>query len=84
MFKINNKDTRTTPVIVLVSSLLTLNIFHTLFIVNFELVIAGWGVLNGPLQNSLEILFKICLNFQQIKRINSPQSPPESITKPKK
>ena len=45
MFKVNNKDTRTTPGVVLVSLLLTLNIFHTLFsafIVNFEQVIAGW------------------------------------------
>ena len=47
MFKVNNKDTRTTPGIVLVSLLLTLNIFHTLFsafIVNFGQVIAGWDV----------------------------------------
>ena len=45
MFKVNNKDTRTTPGVVLVSLLLTLNIFHTLFtafIVNFGQVIAGW------------------------------------------
>ena len=48
MFKVNNKDTRTTPMangIVLVSLLLTLNIFHTLFycfVVNFEQVIAAW------------------------------------------
>ena len=47
MFKVNNKDTRTTPGVVLVSLLLTLNIFHTLFsafIVNFEQVIAGWDI----------------------------------------
>ena len=31
MFKVNNKDTRTTPGVVLVSLLLTLNIFCTLF-----------------------------------------------------
>ena len=42
MFKINNKDTRTTPKgVVLLSSSSTLNILHTLFkssvsIVNFE------------------------------------------------
>ena len=46
MFKVNNKDTRTTPiVVVLVSLLLTLNIFHTLFyvsIVNFEQVNADY------------------------------------------
>ena len=45
MFKVNNKGTRTTPGIVLVPLLLTLNIFHTLSsvsIVNFEHVIAGW------------------------------------------
>ena len=36
MFKVNNKDTRTTPIangVVLVTLLLTLNIFHTLFLV---------------------------------------------------
>ena len=48
MFKVNNKDTRTTPIvngIVLVSLLLTLNIFHNLFycfVVNFKRVIASW------------------------------------------
>ena len=31
MFKVNNKDTRTIPGVVLVSLLLTLNIFRTLF-----------------------------------------------------
>ena len=31
MFKVNNKATNTTPVVVLVALLLTLNIFHTLF-----------------------------------------------------
>ena len=31
MFKVNNKDTRMTPDVVLVFLLLTLNIFHTLF-----------------------------------------------------
>ena len=43
MFKVNNKDTRTTPGVVLVSLLLTLDIFHTLCvsIVDFEHVIAG-------------------------------------------
>ena len=43
MFKVNNKDTRTTP---LLSLLLTFNIFHILFycvsIVNFEQVNADW------------------------------------------
>ena len=40
MFKVNNKDIRTTP---MVSLLLTLNIFHTLWnIVNFEHVNAVW------------------------------------------
>ena len=46
MFKVNNKDTRATTGVVLVSLLLTLNIFHTLFysvpIVNFEQVNARW------------------------------------------
>ena len=31
MFKVNNKDTRTMPGVVLVSLMLTLNIFHTMF-----------------------------------------------------
>ena len=42
MFKVSNKDIRTTPP---VSLLLTLNIFHTfssVFIVDFEQVNAGW------------------------------------------
>ena len=41
MFKVNNKDTRTTPLaigVVLVPLLLTLNKFHTLF----QHVIASW------------------------------------------
>ena len=43
MFKVNNKDTRTTPLsVVLVSLLLTFNIFHNFSIVDFEHVIAGW------------------------------------------
>ena len=44
MFKVNNKDGRWTPGVVLVSLLLTLNIFYTLlqyFFVNFKHVIAG-------------------------------------------
>ena len=59
MLKVNNKDTRTTPGVVLVSLLLTLNIFwrrSCIFLVNFEhisqlvlvillltLNIAGWN-----------------------------------------
>ena len=45
MFKVNNKDTRATPDVVLVSLLLTLNIFHTfsnVSTVNFEHVNADW------------------------------------------
>ena len=48
MFNVNNKDTRTKPGVVLVSLvsfLLTLNLFHTLFqnfIVNFERVNTRW------------------------------------------
>ena len=52
MFKVNNIDTRTTLIgILLVSVLLIFNIFHILFwsfycsIVNFEHVIARWVVL---------------------------------------
>ena len=48
MFKVNNNDTRTTPGIVLVSLLLTLNIFHnftycsSLSIVYFEQASVDW------------------------------------------
>ena len=45
MFKVNTKDTRTTPGAVLVSLLLTLTYFtpcSSFSIVNFEHVIAGW------------------------------------------
>ena len=46
MFKVNNKDTRTTPIAnVLVSLFLTSNTFHTcssVSIVTFEQVNAGW------------------------------------------
>ena len=51
MFKVNNKDTRTTPF--LVSLLLTLNIFHTLFpcssatIVNFGQVNGDWVIITA-------------------------------------
>ena len=51
MFKVNNIDTRTTPDVVLVSLLLTLNIFHTLSsvpIVNFEHVNAYWAYCLAP------------------------------------
>ena len=44
MFRVSNKDTRTMPGVVLVSLLLPLSIFHTLFsvsIVNFEQVNAS-------------------------------------------
>ena len=43
MFKVNNKDTNS---VVLVSLLLTLNIFHicsSVSIVKFERVIVGWA-----------------------------------------
>ena len=46
MLKVNNKDTRTTLGVVLVSLLLTLNNFtpcSSVSIVNFEHVIAGWA-----------------------------------------
>ena len=49
MFKVNNKDTRAMPGIILVSLLLNLNIFHSLCnasIVNFEQINAGWEVLS--------------------------------------
>ena len=45
MLKVNNKDTRLTPGVVLVSLLLTLNIFHrcsSVSIFNSEEVNAGW------------------------------------------
>ena len=47
MFRITNKDTRTTPGVVLVFLLLTLNIFQTyfsVFIVKFEHPISGGGM----------------------------------------
>ena len=52
MFKVNNKDSKTAKrhhCVVLMSLLLTLNIFHTLSsvsIVNFEQVNAGWDMLS--------------------------------------
>ena len=39
MFKVNNKDTRTTP---RRSGIFIVNFEHISHIVNFELVIAGW------------------------------------------
>ena len=55
MFKVNNKDTRTTPGVILVSLLLTLNIFHTLFfsvsVVNFEHLNADWDALLLKIKN---------------------------------
>ena len=53
MFKVNNKDTRC----LLVSLLLTLNIFHTLFsIVNFEQVNADWeGSINYYLLINMDV-----------------------------
>ena len=44
MFKVNNKDTRTTPGVVLVSLLITLTCFtpSSVSIINFEHVISGW------------------------------------------
>ena len=52
MFKVNNKDTRTTPTallwffiansVVLLSLLLTLNIISSVSVVNFEQINAGW------------------------------------------
>ena len=56
MFRINNKDTRTTQGVVLVSLFLTLNIFLTLCssvsVVNFEQVNADWEI-QGP--NQIEV-----------------------------
>ena len=46
MFKVNNKDNRTTPGVVLVSLLLTSTYFtpcSSVSIVNFELVNVGWA-----------------------------------------
>ena len=45
MIKVNDTDTKRRHGVVLVSLLLTLNVFHfcsTVSIVNFEHVIAGW------------------------------------------
>ena len=49
MFKVNNKDTRTTQLASNYEHMLTLNIFHTFSsasIVNFEHVIAGREIIN--------------------------------------
>ena len=46
MFKVNNKDTRTTAGIVLMALFLTLNIFascSSVSTLNFEQVIASWA-----------------------------------------
>ena len=77
MFKVNNKDTRTTPGVVLVSLLLTLNIFHTLFsvsIVDFEQVNADWDdvlkVLNqSPFRILLSIAFEIVKSQREEKTL---------------
>ena len=53
MFKVNNKDTRTTPLVsfwCLYCYLLTHSIpCYNVFIINFEDVIAGWGRAISPL-----------------------------------
>ena len=53
MFKINNKDTRPTPGVVLLSLLLTLNIFQGVSIVNFEKVNADWDTTAKPILKKL-------------------------------
>ena len=77
MFKVSNKDTRTTTGVVLVSLLLTLNIFHTLFycssvsVVNFKHVNADWGwvlqkLQNWPFWEDLQtIIFWITTSFKE-------------------
>ena len=46
MFKVNNKDTRTTPVFIV-----NFAPFSDVFIVNFEHVIVGWNNLFSSLIN---------------------------------
>ena len=61
MFKVNNKDIRMMPDVVLVSILLTLNIFHTLFLLltlNMEMP-TGWF----NFQNVIAIIFHTCFQF---------------------
>ena len=66
IFKVNNKDTRTTPLasfgFLQVFLLLTLNVFLTLFwcfIVNFYHVIAGWETSWQQLSTSWPLTWKV-------------------------
>ena len=64
MFKVNNKDIRTTPGAVPVSLLLTLNIFYILFYVSifdFEYVIAGWAIISLVIKTCFQKSSKIIL-----------------------
>ena len=64
MFKGHNKDTRTTPGVLLVSSLLTLNIFKPCSrvpFVNFEQINAGWGAIKSTYVFSSSIQLKYSL-----------------------
>ena len=50
LLRVNNKDTRKTPVVVLMSLLLTLKYFtpcSSVSIVNFEHLCAGWAFIFG-------------------------------------
>ena len=60
MFKVNNKDTRTTPGIVLVFLLVNLNVFHTLITLNMYLQVGknistGLDQLSGTYHNLILI-----------------------------
>ena len=56
MFKVNNKDTRTTPVSFWLSLLLTLNIFHT-FVLVFLLLTLNMQLSAGMAQRKIYDLF---------------------------
>ena len=69
MFKVNNKDIRTTPGAVPVSLLLTLNIFYILFYVSifdFEYVIAGWAIISLVIKTCFQKSSKIILTQKNI------------------
>ena len=67
MLKVNNKDTRTTPGVVLVCLLLTLNIFYTFYtIVNFEQVNAGWEDKVMRISYTSGIFLQTVIGYQDI------------------
>ena len=78
MFKVNNKDTRTTPNdVVLVSLLLNFNIFHTFYsvsIVDFQQVNISYVVLAkvSLLEIAVKLYFNYWANFGPLINFYSP------------